>query len=129
MIKAENKATAYLKTQLETGKMDGDPYSLAITTYALALVNSDAKDKARQKLRTLATEKGRFLTRGGRGAGDVLPTHGGRGVGRVRSSHVGGGSWHVGEGSDKSSRGVGVCFISRYNRLGAVQVTPQPGVV
>lgn len=59
MISAKDNAISFLEGKINTMSSDvKDPYTLAITSYALALVGSAKRIKALSELRKLATEKG-----------------------------------------------------------------------
>lgn len=58
VISAKNKAISFLEGKVDSMSSDiKDPYTLAITSYALSLVASGKKVKALTELRKLATEK------------------------------------------------------------------------
>lgn len=58
VVSAKNNAKSFLEGKVDLLSSDiQDPYTLAITSYALSLVGSAKKIKALNELRTLATEK------------------------------------------------------------------------
>jgi len=60
VISAKNNAISFLEGKVNAMSSDiKDPYTLAITSYALSLVGSGKRTTALNELRKLATEKGK----------------------------------------------------------------------
>ena len=76
--RAASSAIGYLERQLDG--MD-DPYTLAITAYAMELANNPAKDRAHEKLLALAQQDGDALYWSGGASGIVPKSDARRGVG------------------------------------------------
>ena len=58
---AIDKSVNKLEQALTSGSLDNDPYSLAITSYALSLTGRPSSDEAIRKLDLVATEEGKNI--------------------------------------------------------------------